>query len=69
MENSSLYSPASFFLVRKPLFAIDEFFRMFEKGDELFDDLMALYESDPLLKEAIQLASSSLIESMEQKSH
>ena len=69
MENSSLYSPASFFLVRKPLFAIDEFFRMFEKGEELFDDLMALYESDPLLKEAIQLASSSLIESMEQKSH
>lgn len=59
-----LFTLASFFLVRKPTLAFDDFLQLF-KDLESFDKLTVFYDNHPLIKEAIALASPSLFAALE----
>ncbi len=64
-KTEPLFSPAPFFLVRKPVLAIDDFLLMFEGKEVLFENLGLFYENIPLFKEAIAVASPSLFAMLE----
>ncbi len=55
----SLFHPAPFFLARTPVFPLEEFFKLTDEKE-----ILSHFQSKPLLREAILIASPSLYEAL-----
>jgi thiopeptide-type bacteriocin biosynthesis protein len=65
MNEQTLFTPAPFFLVRKPALSFDDFLCLFDGDGGSFEKLILFYEKTSLLQEAIALASPSLFAMLE----
>jgi len=68
MEEDPLFLPASFFMARTALLPIQDFFS-FSEANDLKEKLFSRFENDPLFREAIGVASSSLYNSLLNKKY
>ena len=61
-----LFSPAKFFMARTPLMPIDDFF-LFLQHENWSDFLFDVVQNDPLFKEALAIATPSLVQAVTNK--
>lgn len=66
--NNSIFYPAPFFFLRSSRWTIEDFYRIISEKNWI-DAIFQLYETDELLKEAIEIASPSLHQTLQKASH
>ncbi len=64
--HDSLFTPASFFLLRTPIWPIEKFESIFVQDNEI-ESLIHLYDTNEQLREAIAIASPSLHDSLQKR--
>lgn len=63
-HNKNLFQPLPFFMIRTPLFSVEKYKQLTESGQRELLDLLVDHSHDPVIREAIAVASLSLLDSL-----